>query len=74
MKVNEQLEAIKILTNQIEIADSENKKIIVLGDANMCTSKWNNVDFKLKLVAEEIKGTLAQCGLENYDLGHTYRY
>ena len=38
----------------------------------MCASKWNDADFKLKTVAEELKGTLAQCGLINVELGHTY--
>ena len=59
-----QLEAV-----QFEKADSENKQIIALGDANQCSSKWNEPDFKLKLVAEELKGTLAQCGIINLELG-----
>ena len=29
-------------------------------------------DFKLKTIAEEIMGTLAQCGMEHIDLGYTY--
>ena len=39
---------------------------------NLCSSKWNEPEFKLKNIAEEIKGTLAQCGLNVLDLGHTY--
>ena len=35
-----QLEAIKVLTSQIERADSENSSIIILGDANLCSEKW----------------------------------
>ena len=70
--MEEQLAAIKNLTSQIETADTENKKIIVLGDANLCASKWNEHDFTLKIVAEELKSTLAQCGMINVELGHTY--
>ena len=70
--MEKQLDAITILTKQFEQADSENKKIIVLGDANLCSTKWNDHDFKLKIVAEEIKSTLAQCGMVNIELGHTY--
>ena len=52
-----QVAAIKILTNQIENADLEKKSIIVMGDANVCASKWNESNFKHKNVAEEIKGS-----------------
>ena len=55
LNVDEQLEAIKIFTKQIEKAASEQKRIIVLGDANLYASKWNDHDFKLKTVAEEVK-------------------
>ena len=40
--------------------------------ANICSTKWNEPDFKLKNIAEEIKGTLAQCGMNYLNLGHTY--
>ena len=53
-------------------ADAERKKIVVLGVANLCASKWDDKDFKLKIIAEEIKSTLAQCGMVSIDLGHTY--
>ena len=48
LNVEEQLTAIKYLTSQFEQADSEQKKIIVLGDVNLCSAKWNDSDFKLK--------------------------
>ena len=43
-----------------------------MGDVNMCSTKWKNEDFKLKTVAQELIGTLAQCGLTQVELGHTY--
>ena len=48
------------------------KKIVIIGDVNLCSFKWNDSDFKLKTIAEEIKGTLAQCGMINVELGHMY--
>ena len=44
-----------------------------MGDSNVCASKWNESNFKHKNVAEEIKGSLAQCGMFNFPLGHTYQ-
>ena len=35
-----------------------------MGDANVCSSKWDESNFKLKNIAEEIKSTLAQCGIK----------
>ena len=50
----------------------EKKNLIVLGDVNICSNKWNDSGCKLKEIAEEIKSTLAQCGMEHIDLGFTY--
>ena len=43
-----------------------------MGDINIDTNKWDEADFKFKLMTEEIKSTLAQCGMEHMDLGSTY--
>ena len=43
-----------------------------MSDAKVCSSRWNGEDFKLMAIAEEIKGTLAQSGLANIELGFTY--
>ena len=67
-----QLASIKELTVQLETADSENVSIVMLGDVNLCAEKWNEEGFLHKPIAEEIKGTLAQCGMINVDLGVTY--
>ena len=40
LTIDDQLKAIKILTSQIETADSEKKPIRVMGDANVCSTKW----------------------------------
>ena len=41
-----QLAAMKIMTKQIEVASKENKQMIIMGDANLCTRKWKDPDFK----------------------------
>ena len=44
-----------------------------MGDANVCSSKWDECNFKLKSIADEIKGSLAQSGMFSVPLGHTYQ-
>ena len=67
-----QIEAIQCFTNQIERATNENKTVVIVGDANLCSEKWNSPTFHLKQVADELKNTLVQCGLHLIPLGVTY--
>ena len=67
-----QIEAILCFTNQIERATHENKTVIIVGDANLCSDKWNSPTFQHKQVADELKNTLVQCGLHLIPLGVTY--
>ena len=67
-----QTTAIKIFTSQMEAASRENKSIIVLGDANICAIKWDDPITKLTETAEELKSSLALCGLTNIAIGNTY--
>ena len=73
VKSNEvQLEAMKIFCSQMEKACKEKKNVIVQGDMNLCSIKWLEADFNLKFLSDELRSTLALCGLENVDLGNTY--
>ena len=67
-----QLMNLKKFTEQIEEIAREKKPIVILGDANLCTNKWDNEDYKLKQLSNELKGTLAQGGLKIEDIGYTY--
>ena len=67
-----QVEAIQCFTNQIERAAAENKIIVIVGDANLCSEKWNSPTYAHKQVADELKDTLVQCGLHMIPLGITY--
>ena len=40
-------------------AGCHSKNIVVMGDANVCSTKWNEANFKLKAIAEEIKGVVS---------------
>ncbi len=67
-----QVEAMEIFTEQIERAAAENKQLIIMGDANLCSERWNSPNFKYKGIADELRETLTQCGLILQSLGKTY--
>ena len=46
--------------------------MIILGDVNLCTTKWKNEDFTDETVANILINTLTQQGLEVRDVGPTY--
>jgi hypothetical protein len=56
----------------MERAAKENKSIIMMGDANLCAQKWDEEEYRLFNLAAELKSSLAQCGLENLEIGKTY--
>ena len=43
-----------------------------MGDANLCAQKWDEEECRVFNLAAEVKSSLAQCGLENLELGKTY--
>ena len=69
---NEQVKCIEILTEQMEQAVNEQKDVIMLGDANVCSQNWNIPNSKKKKVADEIINALDVCGMYNIDMGITY--
>ena len=56
----------------MEQATNEKKTIILLGDANLCADQWDEETYYQFKLATELKSGLAQCGLENLELGKTY--
>ena len=69
---NKQSVRLKILINQMEQATNKKKTIILLGDANLCADQWDEETYYQYKLATELKSGLAQCGLENLELGKTY--
>ena len=57
---------------QMKKATEENKKVIMMGDANLCCHQWENKEYKHFHLATELRGMLAQWGMENLQLGNTY--
>jgi hypothetical protein len=67
-----QSQRMKILTDQMERATKENKSIIMMGDAKLCALKWYEEEYRLFNLAAELKSSLAQCELDNLEIGKTY--
>ena len=70
--IEAQLKAMRVFTNQIEQAALENKNIVILGDANLCSIKWNSPNFLHKKISDELQDTLTNCGLSQIQMGITY--
>ena len=70
--IEAQVKAMEVFTSQIENAAAENKNLILLGDANLCSEKWDSPTFTHKRISDELRETLAQCGLKHMYLGKTY--
>ena len=68
---SDQIKAIQELIRQMEMAEMSKLPIIMMGDMNICSTKWNDPDFKLKHISEEIQSSMAQCGLVNKEIGNT---
>jgi hypothetical protein len=60
---------LKLLINQMEQATKEKKAIIMVGDANLCADQWDDESYYQFKMATELKSGLAQCGLQNVELG-----
>ena len=67
-----QIKRIEVFSKQIKEANKTNCDMLIMGDANLCSTKWNNHDFLNKNVAIPLKITLDQCGLLSNDVGITY--
>ena len=69
--VEAQVKSMRIFTGQMETASKENKSILILGDANLCSMKWDYPGFLHKQISDELRETLLQCGLELSQIGTT---
>ena len=67
--VEEQVKNMELFNNQIEKASAKYNNLIILGDANLCSTKWNEPNFKNKTVADCLRAVLTQCGLKARDIG-----
>jgi hypothetical protein len=68
----DQCELLETLADQISIASSESKDIIMLGDANLDSEKWNQTNYRHFKVATEMQSALTRNGLKNVPIGKTF--
>ena len=70
--IEAQVRSMEVFTSQIESAANENKNLIILVDANLCSEKWDSPAYKYKRISEELRETLSNCGLKQMHLGKTF--
>ena len=70
--IGAQVKSMQKLTGQIEEAAKESKTMIILGDANLCSIRWDSPNYTHKKISTELRETLIQCGLSIIPLGITY--
>ena len=50
LTVEEQVKNIELFNWQIEKVSAKYNNVIILGDANLCSDKWNDPGFKNKII------------------------
>ena len=73
LTVPEQVNQMEILCNQINRAASSHLKIVITGDANLCSEKWLLKNYDRKSVAQPLQHCLEQNGLQIQKVGYTYQ-
>ena len=68
----EQCELLETFSEQMTRANAEGKNVIVLGDANLDSGKWNDPGYRHHKVAVEMQSTLSRNGMKNMTIGNTY--
>ena len=68
-----QVEEMQIFCEQINAGCTPKSKTIIMGDANLCSTKWHNEDFDLKSISQQLIQCLEQNGLKIQDIGATYQ-
>ena len=66
------MERMQIFCEQIEKASSSKQKMVIMGDANLCTEKWDHEKFRHKNVSNLLRETLEKCDLDVNKVGTTY--
>ena len=69
---HEQCRILETLTDQMTKANTEGKRVVMLGDANLDSLKWENKEYTHNKVAKEMQNALASNGMVNMDVGNTF--
>ena len=67
-----QIERLEILISQIELANTNEQKLILIGDLNLCSLKWRKQDYVHKAMADGWINAMDRNGMESIDTGVTY--
>jgi hypothetical protein len=62
-----------VFVDQINKAANSSSKLIIMGDANLCSRKWGQDDYDKKSISQPLLDCLAQNGLEVQKIGNTYQ-
>ena len=68
-----QVERMINYVSQIECAARINNRIIITGDANLCSEKWNGENYLKKKISGPLLECLAQSGIKIADIGPTFQ-
>ena len=68
----EQIKNVGIFCQQIEKCSSRYNNTIIMGDMNLCSEKWKEINYIYKNIANILINTLEQCGLNERKLGTTF--
>ena len=71
MNLHQQIEKIKILQSQIEVASKEGLALVI-GDMNIDINKLEDPSYYQKKIAEEYLSMVGECGLEIINFGITW--
>ena len=71
--INQQTDQIKVLINQMQLGNESYEKIIMMGDVNLDSNKWEDDGFPLKSVSNPLLVALEECDLVITNLGNTYQ-
>ena len=71
--VPDQVEQMLDFCNQIDRAFSPDLKMIIMGDANLCSEKWKMDNYDMKSIANPLLECLEQNGLQIQQVGKTYQ-
>ncbi len=64
--------ALATLVNQIEIACTGRRPVLLMGDLNLCQDRWDLPTYPHRALADHLRDGLASCGLDILPVGHTY--
>ena len=70
--IDGQKKRMSVLVDQINMAYGDCGRVVMVGDMNLCTTKWDEGNYRYKSIAEPLRTTLTTNNLQIANLGLTY--